>query len=108
MKSQYERAIELYSKAIGKLKHEYLKELDPTNCIYFNNRSQAYFYLENFEQSLFDCNHSIALNPSYIKALNNKVQVLLEMGETSEALSLLTDIQHQYPNEISEQLLQKM
>ena len=54
--------------------------MDRSNPIFYNNRSQAYFYLEQFDNALQDCDQAILLNPTYFKAISNKLGILLEMG----------------------------
>ncbi|CAD8163405.1 unnamed protein product [Paramecium octaurelia] len=84
LNSEYDKAIALYTKAIQ------IEE----NPIYFNNRSQAYFYLDDLELALQDCNRALQLNPNYFKALSNKAQILYEMGYIQDAIQCLESSNH--------------
>jgi hypothetical protein len=42
--------------------------------------------MDELERALEDCNTSLQLNPSYLKALNNKATVLFEMGDSDQAV----------------------
>lgn len=56
---EYNRAIELYTKAI---------ELDPTNAVFFANRSLAHLRQESFGYALNDAVSSLKADPAYLKA----------------------------------------
>ncbi|CAD8077509.1 unnamed protein product [Paramecium sonneborni] len=73
------------------------------NPIYYNNRSQAYFYMDDLELALQDCNRALYLNPNYIKALINKAQILYEMGYIQDAIQCLQQTDNQ-STEIEKQL----
>ena len=53
------QAIELYSKAI---------ELNPTNAVYYANRSISHLRLENYGYALADASRAIETDKSYLKA----------------------------------------
>ncbi|CAD8159503.1 unnamed protein product [Paramecium pentaurelia] len=93
LNSEYDKALALYTKAIQ------IEE----NPIYFNNRSQAYFYLDDLELALQDCNRALLLNPNYIKALLNKAQILYEMGYIQDAIQCL-ESSGNHTSEIEKQL----
>ncbi|CAD8065890.1 unnamed protein product [Paramecium primaurelia] len=84
LNSEYDKALTLYTKAIQ------IEE----NPIYFNNRSQAYFYSDDLELALQDCNKALLLNPNYVKALTNKAQILYEMGYIQDAIQCLEQMEN--------------
>lgn len=57
--SRFEDAILCYTRAI---------ELDPTNPIYYCNRSAAFNNLAKYEESIRDCETALSFNPDYSKA----------------------------------------
>lgn len=64
---QYKQAIDEYTKAIELLMSE---DVGSKNlAVYYGNRAQCYFLLEDYEQALSDCNTSITIDPKYVKAL---------------------------------------
>lgn len=58
----YSAAVKAYSEAIQ------LSPEGPNSHIYYNNRAAAYCYLKNYKDAISDCQTSIALSPSYVKA----------------------------------------
>ena len=60
------KAAELYTKAI---------ELDPTNHVFYSNRSGCYTSLRKFEDSLKDAKKCIELKPDWHKGYIRKAQV---------------------------------
>jgi len=54
----FEQAIEFYGEAIA---------LDPTNHVYFSNRSAAFAKLNKYQESLTDANKTIELKPDWPK-----------------------------------------
>jgi len=61
---QYKQAIEEYSKAID------LLSADSGNknlAVYYGNRAQCYFMMEDYERALADCDASISIDPKYTK-----------------------------------------
>lgn len=69
LNSQYDRAIQLYARAI---------ELDPHSAVYHNNISLAYFRQENYKQAEEHARRSIELDPKYLKAHIKLVETLME------------------------------
>ncbi|CAD8063827.1 unnamed protein product [Paramecium primaurelia] len=84
---EYYKAIILYTKALQ------FEE----NPICYNNRAQAYFYTDELELALEDCNKALQLNPNYVKAITNKAQVLYEMGYLQQAIECLQSINNHTP-----------
>jgi len=54
----YPKAVELFSRAI---------ECDPTNHVFYSNRSGAYAGLKDFKNALADAEKTISINPSWAK-----------------------------------------
>lgn len=54
----YDKAIDYYTQAI---------EIDPSNAIYFSNRSASYYFTEDFEKSLEDAETALKLDPNFVK-----------------------------------------
>lgn len=67
------QAIELYSKAI---------ELNPTNAVYYANRSISHLRLENYGYALADASRAIETDKTYLKAyyrfFDLKSQLMIE------------------------------
>jgi small glutamine-rich tetratricopeptide repeat-containing protein alpha len=61
-KKNYEEAIALYSEALA------LSASGPNSHIYYSNRAAAYCHLNNYQQAASDCERSVALNSTYVKA----------------------------------------
>lgn len=68
----YDKAILLYNRAI---------ELDPSNAVFYNNRSAAYFRKGSFPQALSDADASLELDAKYLKAHIKKVETLIELEQ---------------------------
>ncbi|KAM3128770.1 hypothetical protein pb186bvf_019118 [Paramecium bursaria] len=101
----YYKAVECYSKAISinfMIENNQLGLRE--NPVYFNNRSQAYFYSDRLELALIDASKAIELKPDYTKAINNKAQILYVMGKVEEAILLLKTVQE--PNADTKKMIQ--
>lgn len=61
-KKNYEEAIALYSEALA------LSPTGPNSHIYYSNRAAAYCHVNNYQQAALDCEKSVALNSTYVKA----------------------------------------
>lgn len=64
---KFSAAEELYSKAI---------ELEPSNAIYYANRSFSHLKQENFGYALTDASKAIELDSTYIKAYYRYFRIL--------------------------------
>ncbi|CBY21280.1 unnamed protein product [Oikopleura dioica] len=73
----YERALELYSKAI---------EVDGTSAVLYSNRSFAYLKTESFGAALEDAGKAIELDPKYTKGYYRRASANMAMGQFSKAL----------------------
>lgn len=75
-KSNFEKAIELYSKAL---------ELDPKNHTIYSNRSAAYLNRNELELALNDANECIKLEKTWAKGYIRKGNVLASQKKFDEA-----------------------
>jgi tetratricopeptide (TPR) repeat protein len=91
-KKEYEKAIEAYTAAI---------ELDTTNAVLFSNRSIAHLSNGNAEAALKDAEDSLALDPSYFKAILRKSKALYALGRPGHAEQALKDGLAKFPDEHS-------
>jgi small glutamine-rich tetratricopeptide repeat-containing protein alpha len=74
-------ALEAYSKAI---------ELDPTCAIFYANRAAVYTKMtgtENLELAVADCQESVALDPSYVKAYSRLGLAYYHLGNYEESVN---------------------
>ncbi|RYP64950.1 hypothetical protein DL771_008519 [Monosporascus sp. 5C6A] len=100
----YNRAIDLYSKAI-------LCKPDP---IFYSNRAACYNALGSWDQVVGDTTAAINLDPLYVKALNRRANAYEQLDQFSEALLDFTAscIIDEFKNEASaaavERLLKKV
>ena len=85
--SKFAEAVSLYAQAIG---------LDPTNHVYYSNRSSALCSLEKFDKALADAQKCVALKPDWAKAHLRLAGAYSGQGrswelKTKEAIELLPD-----------------
>lgn len=76
-KHDFQKSIDLYTKAI---------EYDPTNHVYYGNRSFAYVKIELYGGALSDAKKAIELKPSYIKGYYRRATSNLALGKYKLAL----------------------
>jgi import receptor subunit TOM70 len=74
---EYDRAIELYTKAI------LCKANEP---VFYSNRAACNNALNNLEKVVEDCTAALALNPEYSKALNRRAVAYENLQKYNEAL----------------------
>ncbi|KAG5287242.1 s import receptor [Histoplasma ohiense] len=72
----YNRAIELYSKAI-------LCKPDP---VYYSNRAACYNALSEWDKVVEDTSAALAMDDEYIKAMNRRANAYEKLGQFHEAL----------------------
>ncbi len=72
----FEQAIELYTQAI---------ELDPTDHVFYSNRSGCYTSLKKYEEAIQDGNKCIELKADWFKGYNRKAQALETQKKWKEA-----------------------
>ena len=75
---KYNEAIEQYSEAI---------KLDPTNAIYYGNRSIAYLRMESFGWALEDASKAIDLDKTYVKGYYRRAAANMALGKYKKALT---------------------
>ncbi len=72
----FAKAAEHYSKAI---------ELNPTNHVYYSNRSNAFVQLKRYEEALSDANKTLELDPKFVRGYGRKGVALFFLGRYKEA-----------------------
>mmetsp|Transcript_17821 Transcript_17821/g.18570 ORF Transcript_17821/g.18570 Transcript_17821/m.18570 type:complete len:405 (-) Transcript_17821:40-1254(-) len=80
-KKNFEEAIALYSESIA------LSPNGPNSHIYYSNRAAAYCHLNNYQQAANDCEKSIALNYSYVKAHSRLGLARFFLGQYKESIA---------------------
>ncbi|CAD5210519.1 unnamed protein product [Bursaphelenchus xylophilus] len=87
---KYDKAVELYSRAI---------ELDPTDPIFYSNRSFAYIKKELFGLALADADKALELKPSFVKAYFRRASANLALGKYKKALTDYDTVRKACPND---------
>jgi len=87
---KYPQAIELYSKAI---------ELNPTNAVFYANRSIAYLRSECFGYALADASKAIEVDKSYLKAYYRRAAAYMSLGKYKLALKDYEGVFKARPND---------
>lgn len=76
-KSQdYEKAVEDLTNAIG---------LDPSNQVFFSNRSVAYTAMQMYEKALEDADECIRLQPTWAKGYSRRAAAKFHLGDLQAA-----------------------
>ncbi|XP_039181065.1 serine/threonine-protein phosphatase 5 [Crotalus tigris] len=86
----YENAVKYYSQAI---------ELNPTNAIYYANRSLAYLRTECYGYALADATKSIDLDKKYIKGYYRRATSNMALGKFKAALRDYETVVQVKPND---------
>ncbi|KAF6844888.1 mitochondrial import receptor subunit tom-70 [Colletotrichum musicola] len=96
----YNKAIELYSKAI----------LCKANPIFYSNRAACYNALGDWDKVVEDTSAAIALDPEYVKALNRRANAYEHLKMYGEALLDFTAscIIDSFKNESSAQAVERL
>ncbi|XP_047152293.1 TPR repeat-containing thioredoxin TTL1-like [Vigna umbellata] len=74
---RFEEALSLYDRAIA---------LDSNMATYHCNRSAALIGLGRLQEAIFECEESIKLDPSYVRAHNRLATIYFRLGEAEKAL----------------------
>jgi len=77
--SKFEDAATTYTKAI---------ELDPTNCVYWGNRSQAFYRLKDGARALADAEKCIELAPHWSRGYSRKINALQLLNRPVDAMEI--------------------
>lgn len=80
----------MYTKAI---------ELDPTNAVYFANRSLAHLRQESFGSALEDGILAVRNDPTYIKGYYRRAAAQMSLGKFKKALSDFEFVAKRRPND---------
>ncbi|XP_031629038.1 serine/threonine-protein phosphatase 5 [Contarinia nasturtii] len=75
---EYDKAIEMYTKAI---------DLDKKNAIYYANRSLAHLRQESFGSALEDGILAVKYDPTYLKGYYRRAAAQMSLGKFKKALS---------------------
>ncbi|CAF1087547.1 unnamed protein product [Adineta steineri] len=86
---KYKEALDAYNAAI---------QIDGNNAIYYCNRAAAHNKLNNNDQALHDCFHSIEIDPNYSKAYGRLGVIYLSLDKVHEALDAYKKAQALEPN----------
>jgi len=81
-KNDFETAVKEFSTAI---------ELDPTDHVFFSNRSGAYASLQQFDKALEDANKCVSLKPDWAKGYSRKGFALLKQKKFDDAIQAYND-----------------
>uniref|UniRef100_A0A8C8AC41 Uncharacterized protein n=1 Tax=Otus sunia TaxID=257818 RepID=A0A8C8AC41_9STRI len=77
VRKDYENAVKFYSSAI---------ELNPTNAIYYGNRSLAYLRTECYGYALADATRAVELDKKYVKGYYRRATSNMALGKFKAAL----------------------
>jgi tetratricopeptide (TPR) repeat protein len=77
-KSEYERAIADYDRAI---------ELDPKYAMAYHNRGLSHYNRRDYDQAIADYSHAIQLNPKYAVAYHGRGLAYRKKGEYDRAIA---------------------
>jgi stress-induced-phosphoprotein 1 len=80
---QFKDSVEHYSDAI---------KLDPSNHVYYSNRSAAYHKLENYDRMIRDARKCIELSPLFVKGYFRLITGLKHVKQYAEAIRLLDHV----------------
>jgi len=91
-KHNYMEAIFLYTQAI---------ELNPTNAIYYSNRSICRTKVENFGLALTDAEKAIELDPEYVKGYYRKATAYYALAKYKDARKAYSQVLKRKPKDAS-------
>uniref|UniRef100_A0AAY5F0C9 Serine/threonine-protein phosphatase n=1 Tax=Electrophorus electricus TaxID=8005 RepID=A0AAY5F0C9_ELEEL len=86
----YENAIRYYTEAL---------ELNPSNAIYFSNRSLAYLRTECYGYALADATHALEIDKNYIKGYYRRATSNMALGKFKAALKDYETVVRVRPND---------
>merc|ERR1719507_1276197 len=82
-------AVKFYTEALKR---------NPKDAKIFSNRAACYTKLNAFDLTIKDCDSSIALDPTFVKAYLRKANVLKAMGQSQKAMEVYTKALELDPN----------
>ncbi|EEB13025.1 serine/threonine-protein phosphatase PP-V, putative [Pediculus humanus corporis] len=94
-KQMYEKAIEMYTKAI---------EMNPTVAAYYGNRSLAHLRTECFGYALEDASKALELDKNYIKGYYRRATAYMSLGKFKLALKDYETVKKAKPNDKDAQM----
>ena len=71
---------------------------NPKDAKIYSNRAACYTKLNAFDLTIKDCDSSIALDPTFVKAYLRKANVLKAMGQTQKAMEVYGKAMELDPN----------
>lgn len=80
---QYSEAVHLYTQAVDE---------EPTNAMFLNNRSMAYFQLGKYQEALMDAQRANLLAPHTEKTLLRIGKIQTSLGHCEDALNTFSSI----------------
>uniref|UniRef100_A0A8C8DRH2 Serine/threonine-protein phosphatase n=1 Tax=Oryzias sinensis TaxID=183150 RepID=A0A8C8DRH2_9TELE len=90
VKKDYENAIKFYSEAL---------ELNPSNAIYYSNRSLAYLRTECYGYALADATKALEVDKNYIKGYYRRATSNMALGKFKAALKDYETVVRVRPND---------
>jgi len=88
-KGDWANAVKFYTEALKR---------NPKDAKIFSNRAACYTKLNAFDLTIKDCDESIALDPTFVKAYLRKANVLKAMGQIQKAMDVYNKAMELDPN----------
>lgn len=63
--------------------------MNPKDPAFYLNRALCYYNMRNYAECVKECDKSLRLNPSYIKAMKKKSTALVQLLKFDDALNVL-------------------
>lgn len=77
LKNEYQKALELYNKAV---------ESEPNNHLYIGNRAMCHLKLENFGLAIEDASKAVELDPKYVKGYYRRASAYFALAKYDKAM----------------------
>jgi len=88
-KGDWAAAVKFYTEALKR---------NPKDAKIYSNRAACYTKLNAFDLTIKDCDSSIALDPTFVKAYLRKANVLKAMGQAQKAMEVYSKAMELDPN----------
>lgn len=88
-KGEWANAVKFYSEAIKR---------NPKDAKIYSNRAACYTKLNAFDLTIKDCDTSISMDPTFVKAYLRKANVLKAMGQAKNAMEVYSKAMELDPN----------